>query len=177
MYLIFFYLSHKEAGQPFRNLIFYMLIYEKFLLQENMGKGGCFLLLFFPPKIEERRKLTQLVFPIIFFFLCLMRMHLLSKIPLLIVKTWRNFYLNLGNRDMLNGLNDDNKMWLLSSTFLRAVLISTSILPTDSSKLPMDSDELTVYILGYNSCAKTHSELAQYFSVVNFIPFFGGRSI
>lgn len=68
LYLIFFYLSHKKAGQPFRNLIFYMLIYEKLLLQENMGKGGCFLLLFFPPKIEERRKLTQLVFPIIFFF-------------------------------------------------------------------------------------------------------------
>lgn len=68
LYLIFFYLSHKKAGQPFRNLIFYMLIYEKLLLQENMGKGGgCFLLLFFPPKIEERRKLTQLVFPIIFF--------------------------------------------------------------------------------------------------------------
>lgn len=50
-----------------------MLIYEKFLLQENMGKGGgvpCFPLLFFPPEIEdnlERRKLTQLVFPIIFF--------------------------------------------------------------------------------------------------------------
>lgn len=38
----------------------------------------------------------------------------------------------------------------------------------------MDSDELTVYILGYNSCAKTHSALAQYFSVVNFIPFFLG---
>lgn len=71
LYLIFFYLSHKKAGQPFRNLIFYMLIYEKLLLQENMGKGGgvpCFLLLFFPPEIEERRKLTQLVFPIIFFF-------------------------------------------------------------------------------------------------------------
>lgn len=40
LYLIFFYLSHKKAGQPFRNSIFYMLIYEKLLLQENMGKGG-----------------------------------------------------------------------------------------------------------------------------------------
>lgn len=123
---------------------------KNFCCKKIWERGGgvpCFPLLFFPPEIEdnlERRKLTQLVFPIIF-FLCLMRMHLLSKIPLLIVKTWRNFYLNLGNRDMLNGLNDDNKMWLLSSTFLRAVLISTLILPTDSSKLPMDSDELTVY--------------------------------